>query len=352
VELALIASFEYPIAEPFAGGLEKQTYHLAVGLRDRGHDVTVFAAEGSAPELNAEAVCGEGCHFDFSDVAMDDPHAVAEPFMRAHHAYLHLMLRLRERGFDLVQNSSLHHLPVALAPLLPMPLVTTLHNPPTPWLESAIRAQEGPGPVFVSVSHHNAGAWEGIAEVRQVIPNGVDLDLWPFSADAAEDAVVWFGRLVPEKGPNLAVEAAHRAGRRIILAGPLDENGWAESEVLPRLDDGDEYAGHLEQRELAALVGNCGATLVTPCWDEPFGLVAVESLACGTPIAAFDRGAVGEVLDGTGALAPAGDVDALAAAIPDALSIERDVCRRHAETSFSIDVMVDRYESLYRDLVR
>lgn len=353
MRIGIIASARFPIRQPFAGGLERHTYDLATGLRARGHAVTVFASDGSDPDLGVEPVCSEDCQADFSDAAMGDPSALPEPFMRTHHAYLHLMLDLAERDFDLIQNSSLHYLPVSLAPFLDIPVVTTLHTPPTPWLESALashyRADQS---TFVSVSHANARSWASTLDVTEVIPNGIDLEAWPFSTSGDPSTVVWSGRLVPEKGPHLAVEAAHAAGKRIVLAGPLDGNGYADNEVLDRLRPEDRYAGHLEQGELASLVGTAGTFVSSPCWEEPFGLVVAEALACGTPVAAFDRGALREIVnDRTGVLASPDDIVGLADAIEQAGGLGRSDCRSRAEAEFSVGRMVDRYEHLYRQLV-
>lgn len=352
MRITIIASSQYPIAEPFAGGLERHTYQLALGLLQRGHDVTVHAAAGSTSELDVEAMCDERCRIDFSSAALDDPRALPEPFMLAHHAYLHTMLSLGDRDVDVVQNSSLHYLPVAMAPSVDVPVVTTLHTPPTPWLESALTAgPPGGASTFVSVSEANARAWQHAVRVREVIHNGVDIDGWPFGADPDPGLVVWTGRLVPEKGPHLAIEAAHAAGKRIVLAGPRDGLGYADEQVLPLLRDADAYVGHLEQDDLADLVGRAGAVLCTPTWEEPFGLVVIEALACGTPVVGLARGSLPELLDDeTGVIVDGEDVDGLAAAIAAALRLDRRACRERARREFSLDAMVDRYESLYRRL--
>ncbi|MBW3658130.1 MAG: glycosyltransferase family 4 protein [Actinobacteria bacterium] len=327
------------------------THALATSLRRHGHDVTVFASGESDPELGVEPVCPTASGLDLSKQALLDPSMLSDRFMHEHHAYLRLMMGLREREFDVVQNSSLHYLPIAMAGVLPGPVVTTLHTPPTPWIESAVSAAPQGDVTFVSVSQHNAAAWTRIT-VDEVIPNGVDTSAWAFSEHADPDLAVWTGRIVPEKGAHLAIDAAHAAGLRIELAGPADPD-YYRCEVLPRLRDGDRYLGHLPQVELAAAVGRAAVQLCTPCWDEPFGLVVIEALACGTPVAAFERGAIREILtEETGRLAPPDDVDALAEAARDARLLDRKDCRRHVETNFSLEAMVERYETLYRTVAR
>jgi glycosyltransferase involved in cell wall biosynthesis len=118
--------------------------------------------------------------------------------------------------------------------------------------------------------------------------------------------------------------------------------------VEPLLGSDATYAGHLGQADLAALVGSSAVAVVTPAWDEPYGLVAAEALSCGTPVAAYARGGLPEVLTGdTGRLAAAGDIDELARAIREAATLDRARCRAHAVADLSLERMVDRYEDLY-----
>ena len=329
------------------------TYMLASTLRVRGHGVTVFASTSADPSLGVEPICDRDSLLDFSQKAREDVSMLAEPFMAEHDAYLRLMLRLAGQGFDVIHNNALHYLPVAMAPTLPFPLVTTLHTPPTPWLESAVASRTSDRNThFVSVSASNARSWGSAVGACAVIPNGIDLERWTFQPNADPGRAVWTGRLVPEKGPHFAIEAAHQAGLSITLAGPLHDRAYFEKEVAPRLREKDRYAGHLSHRQLAALVGQAGVFVCTPCWDEPYGLVVAEALACGTPVAAFDRGAMNEILDErSGCLAAPGDVEALSKAIQSALCLDRAACRQRAETHCSVQTMVDRYERVYERVV-
>ncbi len=344
LRICLIASSRFPVAEPFAGGLEAHTHALATELQRRGHSVTLFAAPGSDPLLAADALQVDA--YEPSDVARTDVGAPPLGWMQEHHAYLALMLELGRAGggrFDVVHNNSLHHLPVAMSGALAVPLVTTLHTPPTPWLESAIRLT--PAARFVAVSRFTAEQWSSSTRA-DVILNGVDTDRWVAGGGGAD--AIWFGRLVPEKAPHLAVDAARRAGMAIDLAGPAYDPEYFTREIEPRLGDGVRYLGHLGTVELAERVGRAAVTAVTPLWDEPYGLVAAESMACGTPVAAFDRGALAEfVSDESGRLAAPGDVAALARAMIDAAALPRGAVRRHALQHCSLRTMVDQYEAMY-----
>jgi len=349
LRIAVIASARYPIREPFAGGLESHTWFLARALRRRGHAVTVFAAPGSDPDLGVDVLPVD--NVAFSAAARADVSMGPEWWMAEHHAYLRLMLDLADHPdrFDVVHNNSLHHLPIALAPLLSTPILTTLHTPPTPWLESAIRARPDHGVVFAAVSAHTAAAWRPVVPDAVVVRNGIDLDLW--APGLGGGPLVWTGRITPEKGTHLAMAAARRAGRPLLVAGPIADHGYWRAEVAPRLGGSIAYAGHLSQRELRDLVARASALLVTPCWDEPYGLVVAEALACGTPVAGFAVGALPELVDdGCGRLVPAGDVAALAAVIPEAVALPRATARARAVQEWAHPRMVDEYVALYEQV--
>jgi glycosyltransferase involved in cell wall biosynthesis len=345
LRICLVGSSRFPIAEPFAGGLEAHTHALASALIGRGHEVTLYAAPGSDLSLGVKVLDVD--EFQASPRARRDVAAPPEAFMREHHAYLSLMLDLQRAGrrrFDIVHNNCLHHLPVAMSPALDIPVVTTLHTPPTPWLESAM-VLAGSETTAVAVSAATARQWAGTVDA-QVIRNGVDVAQWA-AGDGGEHAV-WFGRLVPEKGPHLAIDAARAAGIGLVLAGPRHDPHYFDEEIAPRLGPDVRYAGHLSGEPLRHLVAHSRVAIVTPCWDEPYGLVAAEAMASGTPVAAFARGGLAELVTETsGRLAAPGDVAALAAAISEAALLPRAGVRRHAETELSIERMVDEYERLY-----
>ena len=348
MRVCLIASARFPIREPFMGGLEAHTHALAGALVARGHDVSVFAAPGSDASLGVHELPVP--EFTSSAAARADVGSRPEAWMQEHHSYLGLMLALsggRHGDFDVVHNNSLHHLPVAMSRAVAVPVLTTLHTPPLAWLESAI-AYAAPTSAFVAVSDHVSRAWRG-AVASRVVPNGVDTDFWSLGPGGGR--VLWSGRIVPEKAPHEAVEAALTAGLPIDVAGPVHDSAYFRERVQPLLGPTACYLGHLGGRELQRRVATAGAVVVTPAWEEPFGLVAAEALACGTPVAGYARGALPEVVDGsTGCLVAPGDVSALAAALRRAIRLDRAAARERACRLWNLHRMVDDYEQIYLEL--
>lgn len=362
MHVVVIAHTRFPISQPFAGGLESLTWHLVNGLVDRGMQVSVFAAHGTEPIPGVEHLWPEP--LELSEAAQRDVSMPEAGWMQRHHAYLRLMLSLASRrDVDVVHTHSLHHLPTAMAPTLPAPTVLTLHTPPTPWLESALRIAQavGPGlpPRATAVSRHTAQAWSHLVRAR-VVANGIDTRMWRPGSRSRSGRLVWSGRIVPEKAPHLAIQIARAAGLPLTVAGPMTDRDYAREVVLPLCSGDVEYAGHLRAPELAALVGSSTAVLVTPAWDEPYGLVAAEALACGTPVLALDRGGLREVVgaevgrlvpvrDGAGSLPDAVVVARAAAVLPEVIALPPEQCRAYAVQHHSLDRMVDDYVRVYEE---
>lgn len=350
LRICLIGSSRFPVREPFAGGLEAHTHALASELQRRGHAVSLFAGAGSDPELNVvELPCAV---YESDETSRMDVAAPPQRWMDEHHAYLGLMLELGRSGsssFDLVHNNSLHHLPLAMSSSLDIPVITTLHTPPIPWLKSAIEFS-GPNCHFISVSESTARAWSDIV-TSTPLANGVDLERW--SLGTGGGPAIWSGRIVPEKAPHLALRAARQAAMPLLIAGKVIDHAYYATEIEPLLGDGVDYVGHLGHDELIGLVQQATVAVVTPAWEEPYGLVAAEAMACGTPVAAFARGAMVELIDqACGVLAVPDDVSSLATAIRTAAVLDRGAVRVGAEGKCSHRVMVDNYERLYRDVLQ
>lgn len=349
----MLATSRHPIVEPYAGGQESHTALLARGLRRMGHHVRLYACAGTDPELADELVPYVELP-ELSEVAGLD-YALPMDFLDDHAAFTGAVGNLLERrDVDVVHNQSLHFLPLALSGALSVPVVTTLHTPPLPWMKMGI-ALAGPLAAYVCVSHANSADWTSLPARPRIIHNGVEDD--GGGPGQGGEHLVWTGRLTPEKGTDLAIRAARVAGRRLRIAGPVSDRAWFDEFVAPELDEDIEYVGHLSHAELASLVRSSAAALVTPRWAEPFGLVAAEAVMWGTPVVALDRGGLSEFLtEDLGVVVPAGGDDedvvrALAHGVPVAASMHRADVHAAARATLGAHRMVDDYTSLYRELV-
>jgi len=188
---------------------------------------------------------------------------------------------------------------------------------------------------------------------RAVVHNALDATAVPCHQDK-EDYVVWLGRLSPDKAAHLAIDVAREAGRRIVVAGKCsepDEKDYFEKEVRPRLAADAKYVEELDAAGKYDLLGRAAAFVFPLQWEEPFGMVLVEAMACGTPVLSLRRGAVPEVVvDGeTGYVRE--EAGQLVAALRELDSIDPAACRRHVEENFSPERMVTGYEQVYRDCI-
>lgn len=352
----MFATSRHPIVEPYAGGQESHTAILARNLRRRGHHVRLYARAGTDDSLADEIVPYPDLP-PLSEVAALDPQLPEPEFLRDHGAFTAAVVDLLAHpDVDIVHNQSLHFLPLAFSSMLPAPLVTTLHTPPFPWMELGV-ALASSDAAYVCVSWASARDWTTLPAPAQIIRNGVDDD-GQGHGEGGED-LIWVGRLTPDKGCDLAIRAARRAGRGLRIVGPVSESDrtWFDEIIAPELGGPVKYVGHLSHADLATLVRASAALLVTPRWDEPFGLVAAEAAMWGTPVVALDRGGLGEfVTPEIGVLvSPRGGdervVERLREGLTAALALRRQEVRRAALRELGADRMVAAYVKLYGDLI-
>lgn len=353
LDIAVIGPSRFPIREPYAGGLEVVVAKEVRALRDRGHRVTLYAAAGSE---------GHDSRFEFTSMAAAT--GFGDSFYppggyRADASEFHrLMDHLADSEFDVILNHSLSHVPLERAADVRAPMITTLHCPQLGPMQDAFDRHGPDTGRVLAVSRSVLRSWR-VPQGTEVVLNGVETHVWrPSGVPAGPPYAVWSGRIVPEKAPHLAVDAAVRAGLTLDLAGRIGDERYMSRVLAPRLRDaGDRvrFHGALGRDALVPMVAGASVALVTPCWEEPFGLTAVEALACGTPVVALARGGIREILSGRPGVVlvePGADpASALAAAIPVALTLDRVATAQSAAAAFSHDTRIDRIESRLRGLL-
>lgn len=353
MRIGIIAHLKHPIKPPFAGGLEAFTYEVANRLTELGHDIYLFASSSSQTDGKLYPILDDA-NYDSKTGVRQRHKDLSSEYIAEHHAYYKMMLDIQELELDLVFNNSLHYVPITMANLLSIPMVTVLHTPPFYELKNAIKAQKPYNRVaFATVSKANTHNWGGYIDDCKVVLNGIDLGKWEyFEAGRQQDYAVWFGRIHPDKGLDMAIRAAKLAGLKLKVAGGIADTRYYRDKIEPLVDDSIEMVGLLSHQDLNKLIGEARVCLVTPVWEEPFGLVVAESLACGTPVAGFQIGALPEIISpDSGVLVSPRNVAGLAVAVQQAALLDRALVRQHAEQNLGIDKMLIQYEELFHSLL-
>jgi len=339
VRLALVAPFVAPIDDrrPQIGGAQAVLADLATGLAARGHEVTVLAPRGS--HVTGARVEDLGIDADPSEAV-----GVARGGDSQWRAFAAVGAWLSDRDFAVV-HAHAFDAPAFAAVRGPRAL-HTLHLPPmdAEVVDAAGRADAR----LATVSASCRAAWAAAGvEVDHVLPNGIAVDSVP-AGDGRGGGLAFVGRMSPEKGADAACRVARAVAIPLRLAGPIYDAGYFARAVQPLLGPDVAYLGELDRRAVARLMAESFATLMPVRWDEPFGLVALESLAAGTPVIAYARGGLPEVVVDrhSGRLVPPDDEPALAAAVHEARSLRRDDCRADARR-FGLERMLDAHERLY-----
>lgn len=362
MRIALVAPLVSPIVQPYLGGAQALLADLALGLKQHGHEVTLFARDASfVPRIDIEAVhVPNGAHLQAASFTTEGRGpSVDANFLLQANLFVDLFLHLQQRSaeFDIVHLHAFDWPAYACSPLIrDIPVLHTLHLPAvSPEINEALRVLDARGhPVtLVAVSQSCARAYRPYTSVDAVIYNGLDLDAIPFSPRPTKEAPLLFaGRISPEKGVEEAIEIAQMSGHRLLIAGGIYDRPYFAERIAPRLEEaGDRvtYLGQLERLALWKIMGQSLGLLFPIEWEEPFGLTAVEAMATGTPVIAYRRGAAEEVIRNgeTGYLVEAGERSHAAALVDDLYDIPRAGCRAHVEASFALDAMIDAYEEVY-----
>ncbi|HZG39716.1 MAG TPA: glycosyltransferase family 4 protein, partial [Nodosilinea sp.] len=332
------------------GGVELTLLNLGQGLRARGHQVTVVAPEGSS----------------LADVAIVAVSGQLQPTAHTQGRSAHVVLpgdsalgnmwryaRQHQGQVDLIVNFAYDWLPFYLTDFFQTPVA---HFVSMGSLSDAM--DEAIGQVARQFSNR-LGAYTrtqaetfGIADAFEILGSAIDVEQYNFCPSPG-NALAWLGRISPEKGLEDALEAAELAQVPLKILGKLEDAAYWQTlcRRFPRAADC--YLGFLPTHELQQVLRQCRALVMTPRWVEDFGNVAIEALACGVPVIAYARGGPAEIVQPgkTGWLVPPDDVRGLVNAIAKIDQLDRQACRRQAETDYSLDALALRFEQWFAAIV-
>ena len=336
MRIAHIAPVATTIPPPKSGSVETMTSLLTEGLVARGHDVTLYATADSTTSARLNAIYPHGYWHDEHMWPWE----------------LYEMLNLaaaveRAAEYDIIHYEAAYYpMSLAFARLSPAPIVQTLHHSPSAAeVKLWSRYPEAP---FVAISNEQARLLAGLHVVDTVL-HGIDTDNFTFRAKP-DDYLLFLGRFTEGKGVLQAIEIAKRVGMRLILAAA--EGEYYREKIAPHVDGRNiVYYGEADFAAKVTLYGGARALLYPIQAREPFGLVLAEAMACGTPVAALDRGAVREVVDEGVTGMVFDDLEQMTNELPRVLDLDRRRVRERAVARFGVARMVNEYVGVYTRLV-
>jgi glycosyltransferase involved in cell wall biosynthesis len=316
------------------GPWEQIASNIAEGLVKKGVDVTLFATGDSITDGKLESICATGYEEDRNQDAK-----VLE--------CLHISNVMEKAGqFDLIHNN-FDFLPLTYSKLIKTPVITTIHGFSSSRIVPVYKKYNGISH-YVSISNADRNAdLKYIATVY----NGLDTRDFNFTAEA-DDYLLYFGRIHHDKGTAEAIEIAKKANKRLLIAGIIQDANYYREKVEPFVDNEQiVYVGHAGPDKRKELLGNAAALLHPINFNEPFGMSVAESMLCGTPVIAFNKGSMPELIKDaeTGFLVHT--VDQAVEAVTKLPAINRETCRDWAIAQFSSEKMVDDYYKLYEQIL-
>ena len=335
MRVAVLAPISLRVPPRHYGPWEQFVSLLTEGLVARGVDVTLFATADSATAARLSSTAARG----WSEDPAGPDTKVAE--------CLHISaLFERADEFDLIHNS-FDFLPLTYSALVSTPVLTTIHGFSSPAIV----------PVYEKYNRH--GAYVAISDADRhprldyvaTIHHGIDTTAFDLG-NAGGGYLLFFGRIHPHKGTAEAIELAQRLGLPLVIAGIIQDERYFEAEVAPHID-GEQvrYLGAVGPEQRSAVLGDALALLHLISFEEPFGFSVVEAMACGTPVIAFRRGSMPELVDDGHSGALVDDINGAEAALPSVLKLDRADIRARALERFSRDRMVAEYLAVYAEVL-
>ena len=344
LRIAMLAPPWITVPPPGYGGIEEVVSVLTEALVRRGHEVTLFCAPGSTSNATVVSLL-DATHPDEIERSLYEVDHVARAFEA-------IDLASEDARFDVIHDHC-GFTALAMADRIDTPIVHTLHGQFTASTAAFYLRHAGKANLVGISRAQLAMAPPEIGPI-QAIPNPLDVAAWPLE-ERKDDYLLWIGRMTPEKGPHRAIAAAHAAGVPLVLAGVIQpgQRAFFEHDVAPHIDGARvRFVGEVGGAAKRSLFARARGLLMPIRWEEPFGMVMVEALACGTPVIAFPEGAARElIIEGrTGFLVD--DERAMAAAVGRLDSIAPRDCRNWVSLHCDLDVVAAAYERTYRSVLR
>ncbi len=334
MKVAMLSSIAWKTPPEKYGPWERVVSLLTEGLVDRGIDVTLFAAAGSKTRAKLHAVAPAPYGEDKNlDPKVWECLRVAELFENS-------------KYFDLIHNH-FDFLPLTYSGLVDTPVLTTIHGFSSPKILPVYQKYNRRS-FYVSIS--NADRAPGL-DYLDTVYHGIDLENFTFRA-SPQEYLLFFGRIHHDKGAGEAIEIAARAGIKLLMAGIIQDEAYYRTQVAPYVDqDRVQYLGVAGPELRDKLLGNALALLHPINFNEPFGLSVIEAGACGTPVVAFNRGSMPEIIqNGVNGFLVA-DIDSAVNAVSKIRDISRRECREIVAKYFTRERMVENYLKIYRQII-
>ncbi len=337
LHIAIVADPEIPVPPLYYGGIERVINLLITGLKKRGHTISLFAHPGSITDADY--------FYAYRGKDQTNSSLLTNAF---------LVGRLLFNPPDVVHSFGRLAYLSALLPTKTPKIMSYQREPTLSQIKKAVKIAGKNSMHFTGCSNYITHQFKTFAPASTVY-NAVSTDDYQFKNTIDDDApLVFLGRIEPIKGAHTAIKVARQANRKLILAGnvPPEARQYFDGEIAPFINQKTVcYLGEVNDVQKNELLGNAAALLMPVEWNEPFGIVMAEALACGTPVIAFNRGAAKEVvINGTNGWLCRKTED-MVNAVARLNQISRHNCRQDAETRFSQDALVDSFEKLYLGLI-
>jgi glycosyltransferase involved in cell wall biosynthesis len=335
MRIAMLSPIAWRTPPRHYGPWESVVSLLTEGLVSRGHDVTLFATGDSVTSGKLHAVCARGYEEDHSIMSkVWECLHISELFEHA-------------EEFDIIHNN-FDFLPLTYAGLITTPVVTTIHGFSSPGILPVYRKYNGKV-FYVSIS--DADRSQDLDYIK-TIHHGIDINQFDFQPEP-DDYLLFFGRIHHDKGAKEALEIARVCDKRLILAGIIQDDTYYHQHIEPHLDKNNfVYVGSVGPVQRNQLLGKATALLHPINFNEPFGLSVIESMACGTPVIAFDKGSMPELIENGKNGFLVNTVNEAIDAVVHIRDIERACCRRRIEQHFTISHMVEKYIQVYETILK